>query len=192
VALRDSLWPHASDVVWSRQTGKGFTSIPRVLPLVMHLIGKLAEKGDPSRVYLDLWARAFDEGLVTVSDENGFAFSSGYTGPRAVRTWREHVQMLEKLGFLWTKEQGNRDIAQILLLNPYKICVKLHEEGKVPKVWWNAFITRANEIGAEIPSAPALPAPSTSSPRPSAQSPINASVHAAGGDVGQDGGAGAK
>src|SRR5579871_2523152 len=49
-ALRDALWPDAQGATWSRKENDGFTSIPRLLPLVMVLIGKLSTKGDASRV----------------------------------------------------------------------------------------------------------------------------------------------
>jgi hypothetical protein len=149
-ALRDALWPDAATQVWSRHEGKGFTTIPRVLPLIMRLATELSQKGDPSRVYMDLWARAFDEGLITVHDEEDMAYSAGYSGPRAVRTWREHLQTLEQVGFIRTKEQGNREIAHILLLDPLKVAVKLNAKGKVPSAWWTALVTRCSEIGAQI------------------------------------------
>ncbi len=101
--LRNQLWPGSADIVWSRHRDKGFTTIPRSLPLVMRIINELTPKGDASRVYLELWARSFDEGLVTVHDEHEMAFGAGYDGPRAVRTWREHIEALVSLGFIWTR-----------------------------------------------------------------------------------------
>ena len=149
--LRDSLWPDGADIVWSRKKYKGFTTLPRTIPLVMRLIGDLTPKGDAGRVYADLWFRAFDEGLVTVRDENEMAFAAGYSGPRAARTWRAHIDALVDLGFLRTKQLGNRDIGHILLLDPHAVAAKLNAAGRVSPEWWNAFITRTTEIGAEIP-----------------------------------------
>ena len=124
----------------------------------MRLIGDLTPKGDPSRVYLDLWFRAFDEGLVTIRDEEEMAFAAGYDGPRATRTWRDHISTLVKLGFLETKELGNRDIGHVLLLNPNLVAAKLRDQGRVSEQWWNAFITRSNEVGSNVPVIPP-PAP---------------------------------
>jgi hypothetical protein len=116
----------------------------------MHLIKSLAKKGNPSLAYLELWARAFDEHIVTIGDEDALAFACGYTGTRAVRTWREHIFALREIGFIKVKAQGNREIAHILLLNPVSVCAGLHEKNQTPEEWWNAFVYRANEIGAAI------------------------------------------
>lgn len=152
--LRDQLWPDAAEVTWSRSQNKGFTTVPRILPLVMCLINCMSNKGDPSRVYLDLWCRVFDEGFITIRDETEMAFSAGYSGTRAVRTWREHLQSLSDLGFLRTAQNGNRDIGHVLILNPYTVCAVLRKKSskRIPDEWWSAFLTRANETGATIPT----------------------------------------
>jgi hypothetical protein len=150
--LRDNLWPGSDELIWKRSTNKGFTTIPRLLPLVMHLIGELSPKGNPANVYLELWSRGFDEGLVTISDESSCAYAAGYAGNRAVRTWREHIFRLKELGFIDTKKEGNREVAFVLLYNPLLVCARLKASGqKVPEEWWTAFVHRALEIKAEIP-----------------------------------------
>ena len=156
-ALRESLWPGSAKMIWSRHTSDGFTTIPRVLPLVMHLIKQLSPKGNPAAVYLELWARAYDEMIVAITDEDTSAYAAGYSGTRAVRTWREHVLALAELGFINVKPEGNREIGQILILNPLAVCASLRKKqtGKVPEEWWTAFVKRVNEIGAEVPASEA-------------------------------------
>ncbi len=151
--LRDTLWPGSAAKIWDRRTNDGFASIPRLLPLVMHLIKLLSKKGDPSVVYLDLWVRCFDEGIVSINDEEAAAYSSGYSGGRAVRTWAERIQSLEQLGFIAVKSSGSRKIAHVLLINPILVCWELHQNhpAKVPGEWWTAFVSRAMEIGAKLP-----------------------------------------
>jgi hypothetical protein len=156
-ALRDQLWPDADDKVWSRHTGRGFTSVPRLLPHVVHLIDELAgSRGSPGYVYLELWFRAFDEGIVSIDDELKHAYAAGYTGTRALRTWRGHMLVLQELGFIRVKAAGNREIGHVLLVNPILVCQELKDRGRAPEEWWTAFVQRANEIGAELP--PATPA----------------------------------
>lgn len=150
-SLREMLWPGSRDWVWSRNENQGFVTIPRLLPLILHLIKRLADKGDPTLVYLELWSRVYDEGIITVADEEKCAYAAGYTGTRALRTWREHVFLLRDLGFLLIKREGNREIGHILLLNPLAMCARLNAEGKTPDGWWAAFAHRASEIGATIP-----------------------------------------
>jgi hypothetical protein len=150
--LRNQLWCDAPNVVWSRKENDGYTSIPRTIPLLALLISQLSEKGNPSGVYWDIWCRAFDEGFIEVTDEQEFAYSSGYTGNRALRTWQEHIKALESLGFIRLAPKGNRQIGYVLLLNPYIVVKRLREEGKVPEqAWWNAFTARMSQIGAKFP-----------------------------------------
>lgn len=151
LTLRNQLWPGLEAQVWSRHDQQGFTTIPRLLPLVIHLINELAGKsGSPGYVYLELWCRAFDEGLITIKDELEHAYASGYTGTRALRTWRGHMLVLQELGFIRVKADGIREIGHVLLLNPILVCQELKTKGRVPEEWWTAFVQRANDIGVEL------------------------------------------
>ena len=154
--LREQIWPGSEKDLWSRKTNDGWTTVPRLLPLVMHLIKALCKKGNPSLVYLELWTRAFDEGIVTINNEDASAYASGYTGSRAVRTWREHVFKLVDLGFIRVAPQGNREIAHVLLLNPLSVCADLHHKKKISQAWWAAFVHQAQEIGANLTSGEGL------------------------------------
>src|SRR5947208_9736819 len=76
--LRERLWPGSRKLIWHRHDHKGFGTIPRLLPLVLHLIKRLSKKGNPADVYLQLWARNLDESFIEVTDEPAFAFEAGY------------------------------------------------------------------------------------------------------------------
>ncbi len=160
LALRQELWPALSkDQVWSRKTFNGWTTVPRVLPLTMHLIGLLHKggtgdgaKGNPSRVYLDLWLRLNDESYLEVTDESEYAYSAGYTGTRATRTWREHVLKLRELGFILIAPRGNRDIGYIFIVNPYFVAEQKKKANELPDSWWTAFVARVQKTGAHFPS----------------------------------------
>lgn len=161
--LRDQLWPGASAFIWDvsdKEKVKGFATVPRLLPLVLHLVGHLAsgvKGGDPSMAYLELWCRDFGQGIISISDEQDCAFASGYAGKRAVRTWREHMMKLVDLGFILAQAHGNREYGQVLLLNPLAVCHRIHLEGKTPDGWWAAFVSRATQISAVIPAPLELP-----------------------------------
>ncbi len=152
---RDKLWPDADAVVWNRKNEQGWVTIPRLLPLIMALIKTELSKGggDPTSVYLDLWARQFDNMMVEVTNDEDFAYSSGYTGNRAVRTWKERIRCLEDLGFIRIKEKGMRKIGYILIVNPLQVVSGLREKHpeRVPDNWWIAFVDYADKIGAQLP-----------------------------------------
>jgi hypothetical protein len=157
--LRDVLWPDCEGKVWDRHSNQGFTTVPRLIGLVMVLIKKLSKRGaDASRVYLDLWLRSFDEGFVNVVDDGELAFSSGYGGTRATRSWQERINQLHELGFIDVKPRGNTQIGYVLLWNPLRVCAQLRAKGKVDDEWWNAYIGRAADIGATLPQFKSIPA----------------------------------
>lgn len=153
--LRDNLWPGEGDKLWHRSTEDGYSTIPRTLPLVMTLIDQLKDKGrDISRVYFDLWCRQIDDSFVEVTDEESFAYSSGFTTTgRNVRSWRERIEMLRDLGFISVQPNGSRKYGYILLHHPHRVVLELKAQGKinVGDPWWGAFSKRASEIGAELP-----------------------------------------
>ncbi len=133
---------------------KGFVSIPRILPLIMLLVnsGRSKSAGNPSKVYLDLWARAFDAGFLKIGDESASVYSAGYTGKRGARTWREHMKFLRAQGFIKVAESGNRPFAYVLLVNPYLVVARQLASRKIRDLAWiNAFIERIGEIGAVLP-----------------------------------------
>src|SRR5262245_30931326 len=68
--LRERLWPGSRQQIWHRHDHKGFATIPRMLPLVLYLIKTVSKRGNPSDVYVQLWACNFDEGIIEVNDEH--------------------------------------------------------------------------------------------------------------------------
>jgi hypothetical protein len=100
-------WPKKA--VWNG-TGSGWFKGPRTLPLILAFLSdkKLTGGRDVSRVYLELMARHMDGGIVEIGNEGDHAFGSGYTGTRAIRTWCERMQLLERLGFIRSKQVGNQ------------------------------------------------------------------------------------
>ncbi len=155
--LRDQLWPESATALWDRTSNQGFTTVPRLMSLILVLIRDLSGRNDPSRVYLDLWMRAFDDAFINVIQEDQFAYSAGYKGNRAVRSWRERVKELKQLGFVDIKSRGNTEVAYILLLNPLHTVARLRDEGRISDDWWNAYVERANDIGAELPKIAVKP-----------------------------------
>jgi len=152
--LREALWPGSASWIWDPESSIGYTVVPRVLPLVLHLIKILSgggKTGDPSPAYVDLWCRDYGQGLVTIMDEERAAYSAGYSSQRAHRTWKEHMRKLVELEFIKAKKDGIREFGQILLLNPLRVCETLYAAGKVPDEWWTAFMMRVTEIKAALP-----------------------------------------
>jgi len=150
---RDELWPGSADWIWdpSDKENVGFATMSRLLPWIMVLIRHLAGKGkDPTGIYWELWCRDMGQGIIQINDEQECAYASGYASSRALRTWREHVQLLVDLHFLKVERNGNREVGYVLLLNPLKIARWYHERNKAPDGWWTSFANRARDIKADI------------------------------------------
>lgn len=146
--LREQIFPHVSDdQIWNRATFVGFTTIPRTMPIIMRIIDSLDIK-KASRVYLDLWSRAFDDFFIDVKDENDFAYASGYSGQRAVRSWRERVMILAEHGFIQINANSYGRIRYIVVLEPHAIVQKLDDDGLLGDDDQLAFNSTMLAIGA--------------------------------------------
>jgi hypothetical protein len=155
---REALWPNSDDLVWSPKLGKGYYSAPRTLSLIGTLIRQLSPKLDPSRVYFDLWARNFEEGIVEIGNEQDLAAACGYAdGSRSIRTWRERIDALVKLGFVRLAPSGTRKHGFVLLLHPDRVVATFLKADKVrlPEWWLSLYQQRLRETGA--PAVAALP-----------------------------------
>src|SRR5262249_10316618 len=104
----------------------------------------------PSGVYLELLARHIDNGIIEMAHEGEHAYTAGYVGPRAIRSWQERMKILEKLGFIKTKQIGNQRYKYVLLIHPTVAIQNLFDLGKLPKGWWDAY--RDRQIQTKEPS----------------------------------------
>ncbi len=161
LAMRKQLWPEVTDDMlwlWRDKNGKtdkkGFTTIPRTMPLFMEIIDAASKRVTAGRsvpagkAYLVLWGRVFDEGMVKIEIEAPAAMEAGYVGERNVTTWRQHLGVLKALGFIDYKEGPAGPSQYVLLLNPYHAAKKLHAKGWVQDGIYTALFQRAIDIGA--------------------------------------------
>jgi hypothetical protein len=159
-ALCDQYWPKARPWTgeknpWNGEKEVGWFRAPRTLPLILALLRTKALSGrdDPASVYLALLARHLDSGIVDIVNERDLAYESGYSGTRALRTWQERMRLLEKLGFIETKQSGNQKYRYVLIVHPAIPIERLHAEGKVNDAWWNAYTARRIDTKEAFPPA---------------------------------------
>lgn len=166
--LRASLFPELDEAdVWdvkNRKKTKGWTSMPRTMPLMGAIMDMLSGKGKPvSTVYLELWCRADEKGFLTLSKPAETAFASGYSGERGVSTWKERIRRLEALEFITTKSGPSGDLNYVQIWNPYLV-IKRHAEKKtvgLSEQHYNALLERSFDVGAndlaEVEEPPVVP-----------------------------------
>ena len=143
--LRREFW--RDEDAWTGENEKGWFRAPRTLPLLLALLGEKGLSGnqDPTRVYVELLARHIDGGVIEMGHEGDHAFAAGYDGRRGMRTWRERMRTLEKLGFIKTRRIGNQDFKYVLLVHPTTAIQHLRDSGRVSDHWWDTYRARQLE-----------------------------------------------
>ncbi len=157
---RDALWADAPAVVWTTDTDPaGYCVVPRTLTLISTLINAIS-KTEPSRVYMDLWLRQRNDGLVEIDDAEEMAAAAGLRGTRARKSFREKLDELERLGFIRIKGGGVHRYKHILLLHPHDVVQQIRQvtPEKIPPGWWELFEGRLMEVGGALRSLPPLEA----------------------------------
>jgi hypothetical protein len=127
---------------------KGWFRATRTLPLILSLLAdkRLSGKLNPSSVYLELLARHIDSGVIEMKDEAEHASAAGFFSKRAVRSWQERMQILERNGFIKTQKVGSQRYKFVLLVHPTVAVKRLRDKKKVSDDWWAAYRARQIEI----------------------------------------------
>ena len=151
IEARKKLWPNVANYqIWYRLERDGFVTMPRAMPLIMRIMDHLAGKGVPvSQVYLDIWCRSFDEGFVQLNRADEMAYYSGFSGQRALRTWKDRISKLAELGFIDLKAGPSGQMSYALIYNPYHVIALANSKGLLLDGMWEALIIRVSEIGAD-------------------------------------------
>ncbi|WP_242352358.1 MULTISPECIES: hypothetical protein [unclassified Anaeromyxobacter] len=152
---------------------KGWSAVPRTLSVVLCALQDRDVRGavDLSRVYVDLWTRTFDEGLIEIPDEAEAAWLSGFAKNRT-RSWRERVRHLERLGFIKVFSDAVHDIAAIGLIHPHIAMMRLRRQGRVNDGIWALYTKKLDAAAGSAPVPPEDEAQDTThaDQRPSAES----------------------
>jgi hypothetical protein len=160
IAMREELWPSVADEqLWDRKKASGFTTMPRTMTYLMNILDTLS-KGQPAGMtYLTLWCRLFFTGIVELPSEKQMAFEAGFTGERAVDTWRKRMRHLKRLGFIDYKAGTDHDFQWVLIWNPHHAVLRLGT--KIQERYRAAWRDRAVEVGAKDLALPVDPAVAT-------------------------------
>lgn len=148
--LREKLWPNLDEKkLWSRKQKKGFTTIPRTMPIILKIMDVLSKGKPVSATYLALWCHVFDENMVVIPNPNDMAYEVGFGGKRAESTWLSRMKILHKLGFIDCKEGPSGDFHYVLIWNPYAVIAELHASGKIDQLQYRVLYHRSQTIGAD-------------------------------------------
>jgi hypothetical protein len=147
-ALRDSVWPDLDEeMLWNRKSVSGFTTIPRTMPLVMNIIDALTKNKPAGTAYFVMWCRTFDHSLLVIDNPMTLSVEAGFSGERALSTWKDRMRSLVELGFIDAKEGPSGPYHYVLLFNPHKVVWGLKD--RIQASTFRQLQTRAIEIGAK-------------------------------------------
>jgi hypothetical protein len=150
LAVREQLWPAASAWLWDRNAFKGFTTIPKTMPLIMKIMDEMTKGAPVSSTYLTLWCATWDNSYVTLGKSEEMAHSSGFGGQRGVHTWTTRMKKLQDLHFIDIKAGKSGPMSHAIIWNPHWI-IRHHYESKTPGLLessYTAMLERALEVGA--------------------------------------------
>jgi hypothetical protein len=134
--------------LWFRQSNDGYSTLPRTLPLAMQAIDDQS-KGQPAgHTLFCLWMRAPDHPVLTIENPIIFASEAGFTGERAVDTWRRRMKRLKELSFISASPGASGDFHYVLLKNPNAAMEQMHNGGLLQGALYSRFIERLADIGA--------------------------------------------
>lgn len=143
---RQEYWGEVTDEdLWFRREQDGFVTTPRTMPIIINIIDVLTKKASAGYTFFCLWCRSYDEQVIEVGNTLEFAVEAGFSGERAVSTWRKRIQQLETLGFIRT-HAGIHEYEFILLLNPHRVIRGMKKD--VQKNLYAQLLRRGLEIGA--------------------------------------------
>jgi hypothetical protein len=134
--------------LWHRTTNDGYTTVPRTLPLAMQAIDSQSKGHPAGHTLFCLWARAPDASMLVIESPAVYASEAGFSGLRAIDTWRRRMKTLQSLGFLHAKAGVSGDFHYVLLVNPNVAIEELWRKNLIQEHLYHRFIDRVVEVGA--------------------------------------------
>ena len=162
-AIRDLHWPGAEAHLWNRKANKGFTTIPKTMPLILKAMDEITKGAPVSSTYLTLWCCTWDNSFVVLNKAGDMANAAGFGGQRGEHTWAGRMKKLQELHFIDIKPGKSGPMSNAIIWNPHLAIRYLHEQ-KTPgltEATYNSLVEWALEVGAKdmIEPFPVLAAP---------------------------------
>lgn len=151
LAIRDLHWPDANQYIWDRKAHKGFTTIPKTMPLVLKIMDEMTKGAPVSSTYLTLWCNTWDNSFTTLNRQGEMANASGFGGQRGEHTWRTRVKRLCDLRFIDITAGKAGPMSNAIIWNPHLV-IKWHHKKKTPGLIaasYSALLELALEVGAQ-------------------------------------------
>ncbi len=79
------------------------------------------------------------------------AYCAGYSSARGLRSWKDRMRELVRLGFIRVAPRGPHEFGYVLIRHPYLVISEHQNAGRVPLRWWNQFRAQLQAVGAAWP-----------------------------------------
>jgi hypothetical protein len=160
IEQRDMHWPGAEGWLWNRKANKGFTTIPKTLPMIMKIMDEMTKGAPVSSAYLALWCNTWDNAYVVINrqTEDALALSSGFGGQRGVHTWQGRMKRLQELRFIDIKPGKSGPMSNVIIWNPHYV-LRWHRQQKTLGLMdasYVALLDLALEVGARDMTGPEI------------------------------------
>lgn len=178
VALRELHWPGMENWLWNRKNHKGFTTIPKTMPMILKIMDEMTKGAPVSATYLTLWCNTWDNSYVILNKHGDMANASGFGGQRGEHTWATRMKKLQELKFIDIKPGKSGLMSNAIIWNPHYV-MRWHNSIKTPGLTaqsYNALVETALEVGANDMLVPWTPFPPDGTP-PAIPVPITTTPH---------------
>lgn len=156
LAIRELHWPGVDSHLWNRKAHKGFTTIPKTMPLILKAMDEITKGAPVSSTYLTLWCCTWDNSFVVLNKAQDMADAAGFGGQRGVHTWSTRMKKLQELHFIDIKPGKSGPMSNAIIWNPHLTLRYLHDQ-KTPgltEATYNALVEWALEVGAKDMTEP--------------------------------------
>jgi hypothetical protein len=150
IAIRDLHWPNKELWLWNRKVHKGFTTIPKTMPMILKIMDEMTKGAPVSSTYLTLWCNTWDNNYVALNKHGDMANAAGFGGQRGEHTWATRMKKLQELKFIDLKAGKSGAMSNAIIWNPHYI-IRLHNHLKTPGLTaqsYNSLLETALDIGA--------------------------------------------
>lgn len=161
LALRELHWPGAEPNLWHRSANKGFTTIPKTMPMILKIMNEMTKGTPVSTTYLTLWCNTWDNSFVVLNKHGEMANASGFGGQRGEHTWATRMRKLQELRFIDIKPGKSGPLSNAIIWNPHLV-LRWHHTNKTPgltEASYNTLVEWALEVGAKDMTDPLPPEP---------------------------------
>ena len=180
LAMRNLHWPGKETWLWNRKANKGFTTIPKTMPLILKIMDEMTKGAPVSSTYLTLWCHTWDNSYVILNKHGDMANASGFGGQRGIHTWATRMKKLQQLKFIDIKPGKSGPMSNAIIWNPHFI-LRWHHSVKTPGLTaasYAALLETALEIGAGDMTVEWTPFPPDGAPPVIPQPVIDAAAKA--------------